>query len=30
MNTNRVPDIETLKKIEEDKKFAIWESYLLK
>ena len=29
-NTNRVPDIETLKKKEEDKKFAVWETYLLK
>jgi len=29
-NTTRVPDIESLRKKEEDKKYAVWESYLLK
>jgi hypothetical protein len=28
--TTRAPDIETLRKREEEKKFAVWESYLLK
>lgn len=29
-NTTRVPDIESLRKKEEDKKYAVWESYLIK
>jgi hypothetical protein len=28
--SHRVPDIETLKKKEEDKNFAQWETYLIK